>query len=261
MPNLDVTNTEDFDDFSDYKSTIDYFDKNIDDDLKTRLDLERDRTYIGHGAYGIAYESGDTEQYNPTGRLVEKLTKEDEEVRNAEYLLANQIDSEDFPIARVFKVEKLKANANVPEEVTSKVKNEFKNEFKKDSGVSRIFLEYIEPVSKEFAVLYDHVDAGSMDFQSIEGNERAILLAAYGFLESGDLFSLNNEEYFDAFENLMSSGDEVVIFKKMFNVLNQMKDLESRLAKYGFSAEDVHGGNIGSKNGKLYIIDLGAFST
>jgi len=243
MSELKVTNPEVFKNSKEYLETLKYFDEFIDDKTKSRLDSERDRTYLGHGAYGIAHDVTDIEGYNPSGRVVEKLTREQAEIDNAEYLLDNQSDDPDFPIAKVYHVETLKRSADAV------------------GGVGRIFLEYITPVDMKMAVLYDMVDMGSMSASSLDEEEWGDILnfAYISLTKASALKWVKNKQYSNAFKTLMKEPEDIVL-EKLKSCLLLMIDLESRLAKYGLRAEDVHGRNLGMKNGILYIIDLGSFS-
>jgi hypothetical protein len=220
MPKLRTT--PDAKDVSHYRKTLEYFDKNIDQKTKERLDSERRRQYIDHGGYGIAYEAEDIHGHNPEGKLVEKLTREDYEYNNAQYLMANQGFDDDYPVARVYDAEVLKKGRD------------------KNSGVNRIFLEYVEPVSPEFEKIWNAIDICSMNYQSLEENKNDIIKCAMfkaGLdVEPPKLLELSN------------------------TVFDQLVDLELRLAKYGFSPEDHHGANIGYRGNHLVILDLGAIA-
>ena len=230
-------------DVNNYRSTLEFFDRNIDQNLKEKLDNERKRQYIGHGAYGIAYEVDDIHSYNPGGKLVEKLTKEDYELANARYLLKNQKFEEDYPIAQVYNAEVLIQG------------------HKKDTGVNRIFLEHVNPVSNEFALLWNTVDLCSMDFQTLKENKEDIIKCALLKVADEDWmfeFFDKNYEIDDIFDVKTISPPQLKT--KLYKAFDQLVDLEERLVKYGFAPEDAHGANVGYRGKHLVVLDLGAFA-
>jgi hypothetical protein len=230
-------------DVSHYQKTLEYFDEKIDPALKERLDNERRREYIGHGAYGIAYEVDDIHGHNPNGKLVEKLTSEDYEYSNAQYLMQNQKNRDDYPVARVYDAEVLRKGEA------------------KDSGVSRIFLEHVDNVSKEFALLWNTIDLCSMNYKGLEENRDAIISCSVGRVADEDwMFEIFDEGYeIDDILNVKTI-DPPKLVKSLNETFDQLVDLEQRLKKYGFSPEDHHGANVGYRGNHLVILDLGAFA-
>ena len=219
------------------KHTIEYFDRAIDDDLKEKLDKERTRKYLGHGAYGIVYEVKDIEEYNPTGKVVEKLTHETAEFENAEYILKNQIDAKDYPIVKLFAAQQL--------------------ETKESHYAYRIFMEYVTPVDSKFACAYNLLDIVSMNPGEIL-NERLMLDLAYRAISDVRIDYMPKDQ--EAERQIMKNTKKSEIMSYFKDVLWRMRDLEERVLKYKFSPEDVHGANLGWKNGTIYILDVGAVS-
>jgi len=240
MPNLDVTNPEDFSWTGQNPYAVDYFDQAIDKKMKKKLDEERDRKYLGHGAYGIAYDIGNYNSYNYTG-VVEKITRDYSEIKNAEYLIKIQDNlREDFPVAFVYDYEQLHKKGQSP--------------------IYRIFLEKLQPIDASMAVLIDAVDGASFDFDSFSGNEDMIINAAYNIILDStrdELISKRDKEYTDA---LSSSRliDEESIYQNLRDAMNLYVDLESRIKEYGLGNDDIHGRNLGWRGDHLCILDIGA---
>lgn len=237
MPNLKVENPEDIPE-SEYKKTLEYFDESISPQLKDLLDMERKRKYLGHGSFGIAYDT-ENKQYGDKN-IVEKITRDEEEKTNAEYLMQIQDDSDDYPIVKVYEQNILRS-------------------YPKEKQIFRIFMEKLEPLNLSFAVLIDAIDYASFDFmEGHEGNTNSIIASAYDVIMNEKLkYSSKSISYFHALSEL-KKVDKIQLFKDLYYALQLLRDLEKRLLKYGFVNVDIHGRNLGWRNGKLCILDLGA---
>jgi len=241
VPNLEAEDfPEDIENVERNPHTLRYYDKQIDPELKKKLDEERKRKYIGHGAYGIAYESEDIEKYNPTGKLVEKYTRDPAEYEVAMNIIASQINAEDYPFAKVFYAEELKLTDDYNYE---------------EENVFRIFLEYIEPADDLLAMVYNIIDIAAMDFLDLN-DKNSILTTAYDLLYDESLDYLPPAQ--ENMRQIFRKKEPVYINSYLKKIYYLMLDLEKRILKYNFVPADMHGENIGTKKGRLYILDLGA---